>query len=152
MLDDLMNLEIAVNTLQEDQQYMSEHAEMDPIDIHFSSLKITLEALEPTSSEYCRIVESIASTHAPTHTDYRLRVRTIFRLERSTEIETFRQQCQQYPQQATHRQLLWHGSRITNFIGILRQGLRIAPVSSRLLLLNMDRIDGIACTRISDQN
>ena len=25
------------------------------------------------------------------------------------------------------RQLLWHGSRLTNFVGILSQGLRIAP-------------------------
>ncbi len=26
-----------------------------------------------------------------------------------------------------NRQLLWHGSRMTNWIGILSQGLRIAP-------------------------
>jgi hypothetical protein len=27
----------------------------------------------------------------------------------------------------THRRLLWHGSRLTNYVGILTQGLRIAP-------------------------
>ena len=26
-----------------------------------------------------------------------------------------------------NRQLLWHGSRLTNWMGILSQGLRIAP-------------------------
>ena len=26
-----------------------------------------------------------------------------------------------------NKQLLWHGSRLTNFVGILSQGLRIAP-------------------------
>lgn len=26
-----------------------------------------------------------------------------------------------------NRQLLWHGSRMTNWVGILSQGLRIAP-------------------------
>lgn len=26
-----------------------------------------------------------------------------------------------------NRKLLWHGSRLTNFVGILSQGLRIAP-------------------------
>lgn len=26
-----------------------------------------------------------------------------------------------------NRRLLWHGSRVTNFAGILSQGLRIAP-------------------------
>lgn len=29
--------------------------------------------------------------------------------------------------QLHNRQLLWHGSRLTNFAGILSQGLRIAP-------------------------
>ena len=28
---------------------------------------------------------------------------------------------------AGNRKLLWHGSRLTNFVGILSQGLRIAP-------------------------
>lgn len=27
----------------------------------------------------------------------------------------------------SNHQLLWHGSRVTNFMGILSQGLRIAP-------------------------
>ncbi len=26
-----------------------------------------------------------------------------------------------------NKQLLWHGSRLTNYVGILSQGLRIAP-------------------------
>jgi hypothetical protein len=29
--------------------------------------------------------------------------------------------------QNPNRQLLWHGSRTTNYLGILSQGLRIAP-------------------------
>ena len=30
-------------------------------------------------------------------------------------------------EQDPNRMLLWHGSRLTNFVGILSQGLRIAP-------------------------
>lgn len=32
-----------------------------------------------------------------------------------------------YLKHANTHQLLWHGSRTTNFVGILKQGLRIAP-------------------------
>ena len=32
--------------------------------------------------------------------------------------------------QTPNRQLLWHGSRLSNYVGILSQGLRIAPPSA----------------------
>lgn len=32
-----------------------------------------------------------------------------------------------YRKDIGNKQLLWHGSRLTNFVGILSQGLRIAP-------------------------
>jgi hypothetical protein len=33
------------------------------------------------------------------------------------------------------RMLLWHGSRSTNFAGILKQGLRIAPPEGKFLVM-----------------
>ena len=46
----------------------------------------------------------------------------IFRIEREGESQRYK------PFKQLHnRQLLWHGSRTTNFAGILSQGLRIAP-------------------------
>merc|ERR1712226_283817 len=41
--------------------------------------------------------------------------------EREGEAERFN------PENLGNRQLLWHGSRLTNWCGILSQGLRIAP-------------------------
>lgn len=32
-----------------------------------------------------------------------------------------------YLKDIPNKMLLWHGSRLTNFVGILSQGLRIAP-------------------------
>lgn len=32
-----------------------------------------------------------------------------------------------YTKDIDNKMLLWHGSRLTNFVGILSQGLRIAP-------------------------
>lgn len=48
----------------------------------------------------------------------------IFRIERSGENERFDKSFAGPPRD---RRLLWHGSRCTNFGGILSQGLRIAP-------------------------
>ena len=37
------------------------------------------------------------------------------------------QDNERYTKDIHNKQLLWHGSRLTNFVGILSQGLRIAP-------------------------
>lgn len=38
-------------------------------------------------------------------------------------------------QELHNRRLLWHGSRVTNFAGILSQGLRIAPPEAPVVKL-----------------
>ena len=60
------------------------------------------------------------TTHASTHNYYTLTVLDIFEIDRETEAERFTKNIQ-------NRMLLWHGSRLTNWVGILSQGLRIAP-------------------------
>lgn len=64
--------------------------------------------------------EYAANTHAATHTQYTLNVKHVFRASREGEAASFRRSV-------GNRQLLWHGSRLTNWVGILSQGLRIAP-------------------------
>ena len=62
----------------------------------------------------------LANTQAPTH--YKPEIIDAFKVTRQGEEESYR------PFQTFHnRYLLWHGSRATNFAGILSQGLRIAP-------------------------
>lgn len=56
----------------------------------------------------------------------RYKVINIFRVERQGEADRFN--ASQYANiPNSDRRLLWHGSRSTNFGGILSQGLRIAP-------------------------
>ena len=61
-------------------------------------------------------------THAPTHTGFSLTLRDAFALRREGEAERY-EPYKELP----GRTLLWHGSRLTNFVGILRNGLRVAP-------------------------
>ena len=56
-----------------------------------------------------------------THNTYTLKVKHVFRAEREGEASKYKGSA------LGNRQLLWHGSRLSNWVGILSQGLRIAP-------------------------
>ncbi|KAH9786483.1 poly (ADP-ribose) polymerase 2 [Citrus sinensis] len=69
-----------------------------------------------------QIAKYLLNTHAKTHSSYSVDIVQIFRVEREGETERFKKLSN-----SKNRMLLWHGSRLTNWTGILSQGLRIAP-------------------------
>uniref|UniRef100_A0A8C7RKN6 Poly [ADP-ribose] polymerase n=1 Tax=Oncorhynchus mykiss TaxID=8022 RepID=A0A8C7RKN6_ONCMY len=78
--------------------------------------------VDKTTEEAEIILQYVKNTHAATHNTYTLEVEEIFKIVREGEYQKYRP-FQDLP----NRQLLWHGSRATNYAGILSQGLRIAP-------------------------
>ncbi len=64
----------------------------------------------------------LRNTHAPTHTGFSLQLEAVYGVARQGEAARFAA----FRDLPNHR-LLWHGSRLTNFVGILAEGLRIAP-------------------------
>uniref|UniRef100_A0A674AVF7 Poly [ADP-ribose] polymerase n=1 Tax=Salmo trutta TaxID=8032 RepID=A0A674AVF7_SALTR len=78
--------------------------------------------VDKTTKEAEIILQYVKNTHAATHNTYTLEVEEIFKIVREGEYQKYRP-FQDLP----NRQLLWHGSRATNYAGILSQGLRIAP-------------------------
>ncbi|KAG5455232.1 Poly [ADP-ribose] polymerase 1 [Clonorchis sinensis] len=118
MLDDLLEIELAYNILKEDKQ-SGEH----PLDQHYKQLKTNLKLLDPSEEEYKRIAEYIQLTHGATHRHFSLQLEAVFDVERPEEKAHF----DNYKPAQHNKQLLWHGSRRTNWVGILSQGLRIAP-------------------------
>ncbi|KAK6505092.1 hypothetical protein TWF481_007014 [Arthrobotrys musiformis] len=98
-----------------------------PLDKQFSSLGL-LETtpLEEDTKEYQYLRDYFHKTHGQTHSHIRAKVVHIFRIERKDEKQIYAKES--YDNYASdNRRLLWHGSRATNFAGILSQGLRIAP-------------------------
>ena len=72
--------------------------------------------LPKDSEEFKMLVKYVANTHGATHTQYKLKVREVFKVVRHGEDKRFK------PFSKLHnRQLLWHGSRTTNYGGILSQ-------------------------------
>ena len=92
------------------------------IDLHYQKLKTDMRALDTTDDTYTLIEQYLQNTHADTHRAFDLELLDVFELVREGEEARFAGH-----KDDSNRQLLWHGSRTTNFVGILSQGLRIAP-------------------------
>ncbi|KAI5636400.1 poly(ADP-ribose) polymerase catalytic domain-containing protein [Phthorimaea operculella] len=117
MLDNLLEIEIAYSLLKTDSD-----DETSPIEQHYTKLKANIAPLDKTGEEFKMILEYVTNTHAATHSGYTLEVEEVFKVVREGEDKRYK------PFKKLHnRRLLWHGSRVTNFAGILSQGLRIAP-------------------------
>ncbi|XP_073484406.1 poly [ADP-ribose] polymerase 1 [Aquarana catesbeiana] len=118
MLDNLLDIEVAYSLLRGG----TDDAEKDPIDVKYEKVKTDIKVIDKDSEEAKIIHQYVKNTHAETHNAYELEVLDVFKIEREGE----RQRYKPF-KQLHNRQLLWHGSRTTNFAGILSQGLRIAP-------------------------
>jgi poly [ADP-ribose] polymerase len=96
-----------------------------PLDRQFSGLGMNeMTPLSPESTEYSELENYLLKTKGSTHS-MNYKVEDIFRIERNGEFDRFEES--EFGKMAADRRLLWHGSRTTNFGGILSQGLRIAP-------------------------
>ncbi|XP_015201493.1 poly [ADP-ribose] polymerase 1 [Lepisosteus oculatus] len=118
MLDNLLDIEVAYSLLCGG----TEDDKKDPIDINYEKLKTEIQVVDLTSKEAEVILEYVKNTHAATHNTYTLEVEEVFKIAREGEYQRYKP-FKDLP----NRQLLWHGSRATNYAGILSQGLRIAP-------------------------
>ncbi|KAI8428805.1 hypothetical protein MSG28_007474 [Choristoneura fumiferana] len=93
-----------------------------PIEAHYLKLKAEIIPVDKASPEFQMILKYTTNTHAATHSNYKLNIQQVFKVVRDGEEKRYK------PFKKLHnRRLLWHGSRVTNFAGILSQGLRIAP-------------------------
>ena len=142
MLDNLLEIEVAYSLLKSEDDAENEDpkagkTKKDPIDAHYDKLKTKMEVLDRASDEFKLLEKYAANTHAKTHTMYTLEIEQvrvlihpssfsvpvtlhlllqIFKISRKGEAKRF----DKY-RKLDNRMLLWHGSRTTNFAGILSQ-------------------------------
>ncbi|OJD25914.1 hypothetical protein ACJ73_02712 [Blastomyces percursus] len=123
LLETLTDMEIANEILKGAK--MSETG-LHPLDVQFAGLGLEeMTPLESATTEYKELEDYLVKSHGKTHY-IRYNLKHIFRVERRGEKERFESSpFANLPN--SNRRLLWHGSRSTNYGGILSQGLRIAP-------------------------
>jgi len=117
MIQSLMELEVAYSFLQTERDEKT-----SPLDGHYKQLKTAIKPLAKDTEEYALLEKYVRNTHAETHGHFELEIMDIFNIERQGEKRSYK------PFKKLHnRKLLWHGSRLTNYVGILSHGLKIAP-------------------------
>ncbi|XP_042474462.1 poly [ADP-ribose] polymerase 1-like [Zingiber officinale] len=116
MLEALKDIEIASRLVAFDRD------DDMSLDEKYEKLQCAITPLSHDSEDYQLLKKYLLNTHAPTHKDWSLELEEIFVLEREGECDKFAPF-----KDMKNKMLLWHGSRLTNFVGILSQGLRVAP-------------------------
>ena len=114
LLDTLIDIEAAVKAIKEGTRDTVHKA-----DSFYQNLKIEMKPLEKDSDLFQMLSTYLHNTHGKTHSHYTLEVEDIFELNKEGEEDRYKD--------LGNKQLLWHGSRLTNWGGIFSQGLRIAP-------------------------
>ena len=88
-----------------------------PLDVSYASLKCSMQPIAASEDEYKMMDTYIQNTSD----GRRLQVLDLFKIEREGEAAVFN------PDKLGNKKLLFHGSRFSNYVGILSQGMRIAP-------------------------
>jgi poly [ADP-ribose] polymerase 2/3/4 len=97
-----------------------------PLDQQFTGLGMAEVApLDPKSEEFKELANYLCKSKGDSHS-LTYKVEDIFRIERAGEFDRISSSGFANAKNSDRR-LLWHGSRTTNYGGILSKGLRIAP-------------------------
>lgn len=125
LLENLSDMKETSSIMKIDKTQFDVH----PLDRQFQGLGMQeMSPLDRTSNEFIQLAEYLMESRGHTH-GVKYHVEEIFRIERQGEFDRFDQSdyAEGKLKLKKNRKLLWHGSRSTNFGGILSQGLRIAP-------------------------
>ena len=133
MISVLSDMKITLKILEsvgkEKSEEEYENEEEKQIHDYYKQLKCDIRSISPSEEIYSILNKYLTAKMNKKDSDgfgsyysYRNRLSLVkaFELKRHGEEEKFKKEL-------GNKKLLWHGSRITNFVGILSQGLRIAP-------------------------
>lgn len=117
LLDTLCDIEVAGQVMK------GKLDEDDPVRQNYNKLRTKLVPLDKNSEMYKLLEQYAHNSHDRNWFSHmRFEVEDIFEVEREGEKERFAPWANNH-----NKMLLWHGSRLTNWVGILSTGLRIAP-------------------------
>ena len=89
---------------------------------HYNMLKTEMVVVPSSDPRFKMVEKYMKDTHGPTHR-FKAKLRNLWCIEREGEHSEYTSKHKDNH----NRMLLWHGSRFTNWVGILSKGLRIAP-------------------------
>lgn len=94
----------------------------NPVDDHYARLGCALETVPRDSQAFALIERYKQNTQGETH-GLTSKITNVYQLQSGEPAVKGRKKTKQMPT----KMLLWHGSRLTNWMSILTEGLKIAP-------------------------
>ena len=122
MIDALSDMKITLKILENSDEEDDEYENEDEKQIYDCYKKLNCDIRTISESEHIYSILQkylTAGNNDSYYSNNNLSLIKAYELNRHGEKEKFKD--------LGNKKLLWHGSRITNFVGILSQGLRIAP-------------------------
>jgi ankyrin repeat protein/predicted DNA-binding WGR domain protein len=116
MVNNLIDLEVASKIFL---GALSQQQKMNPLDYVYKALNLDMEELGKESPEFKILLKYARNTDKNAGSQA---IDKIYRIQRKGEAE----RITKWKETPNHF-LLWHGSKVVNFVGIMSQGLRIAP-------------------------
>lgn len=130
MLENLLNVDIIQGFLD------GENAEsIHPLDLCYVKLNTTIVPIEKHTDTFQKLCEIVRNSS-------KMEVLEIFKVERESEID--HGDCHINFKFRNH-QLLWHGSKLSNFANILANGLKIAPREGKWAMKKSSLACAIIC-------
>lgn len=117
LLEDLENMVIAT-------QIINNNVSTNKIDSIYENLNTNITCLDKNSEMWLHITTYVKNTNGPTHKK-NIEIIDIFEISRNGETEIY----ENYTKDINNKQLLFHGSRLSNFCSILQRGLILNPES-----------------------
>ena len=131
MLDTLTDMGVADAIMKGTTDKDQDAEAVNLLDKRFEELNMEeLTPLKHGSLEYKALADYLVKSSGTSH-GIRYRLEDIFRVQRKGEKQRF-ETSEFASLKKSDKRLLWHGSRTTNYGGILSQGLRIAPPEAPL--------------------
>ena len=90
--------------------------EINPLDYCLSSLNILIDVIDRSSNEY-----NLLNKYITQNSNQKPKILNIFKIQRKGEAENILKMS------IPNHLLLFHGSKVFNYIGILSNGLKVAP-------------------------
>jgi len=96
-------------------------------DAAFAKLDVFLDSVDESNNEWKLVQDMAKQTTSKHHSGWCKKpvLRSLWRVRKGTAETKYSKN-----KNDSNRKLLWHGSRLTNWGGILKEGLRIAPPSA----------------------
>lgn len=122
LLDSLVDIEVGYKLLTAE----NDAKKKNPLDFYYENFMCGLKPLHPTCTEF-KMVETYAhNTHGSTHGEYKLSLKHLFAVDKLDGSKFTKHK------NAPNRQLLWYGSQLANWVGVLSKGLRTPPKEAPL--------------------